>query len=379
MTGMRVEVSSDILDWILRLSGKYAANLNHKHQSQLDEWRTGRTKPTLNQIKDMSRKLHVPFGYFFLNEPFDDTPKVFAHRTIGSRAPSKASRELIDTVTHMESIQNWMIEELHRENGDPLEFVGSLTSDSTTSQIVEKIRNILAVPVDWFRKTSDPHNAFDYLRDAMERSGVIVMMSGIVGNNTHRRLNPNEFRAFALVDKNAPLIFINRNDEPAAARLFSLVHEFVHILMGSDELYDAAENSEQTVSRLETACNRGAGEFLMPDADFVRIWRTGGMEDTEKSFPVSRTAIALRALNHGYLTKAEYDREVSQAAQQVEQIRLASKPTGGNYYSTQRSRLDPRFLRALSASITAGTTTPIEAYRLTGTNRFTFERILEDR
>ena len=38
------------------------------------------------------------------------------------------------------------------------------------------------------------------------------MMSGIVGNNTHRPLNIDEFRAFSVIDEYAPLIFINSND-----------------------------------------------------------------------------------------------------------------------------------------------------------------------
>ncbi|MGE4585603.1 MAG: hypothetical protein AB7C91_13215 [Sphaerochaeta sp.] len=55
----------------------------------------------------------------------------------------------------------------------------------------------------------------------MSEAGVIVMMNGVVRNNTHRPLSIEEFRAFALIDSFAPLIFINATDS-ASGRLFSL-------------------------------------------------------------------------------------------------------------------------------------------------------------
>lgn len=378
MASVKVKVSPEILNWILRLSGSHAADLDAERQARLDDWKTGRKEPTLSQISDMSRKLRVPFGYFFLNEPFDDTPEVFAHRTIGSLRPSQASRELTDTVSDMELIQDWMIEEMRRQGEDSLDYVGSLTSAATAEQIAAKIRSTLTVSANWYEDKSDTHVAFDYLREKMERVGVIVMMNGIVGNNNHRKLDSQEFRAFALVDRTAPLIFINRNDESAPARLFSLLHEFVHILMGTDELYNAPQQSEQEVSRLEVACNRGASEFLMPDADFTRIWKAAGADGVEKTFPVSRMTVALRALNHGYITQEEYDREADEAVRRIKQLQQTNRAKGGNYYSTQSSRIDRRFFQALSASVASGTTTSTEAYRLTGTNRFTFDKILEN-
>ena len=76
------------------------------------------------------------------------------------------------------------------------------------------MRAVLGIEVEQWQRTWEIY--FRHLIEAAEEAGILVMRSGVVGNNTHRKLDVSEFRGFALSDPLAPVVFINSADAPAS-------------------------------------------------------------------------------------------------------------------------------------------------------------------
>lgn len=376
-----VSVTPSVLRWIFNI-GSGASNFNMSDTLQSYKKENGVSELPVNLVKDLSHHLHVPLGYFYLDQPIDDTPEIFAQRTSTNGTNHKQpSRELVDVIYDMQDLQDWARQDQISQDGESLDYVGSENSDVSEAKLIRKLLTVLNIEHNWYEQDflNEPSAAFAFLRERAQRAGMIVMMSGIVGENTKRKLDAREFRAFTLIDKYAPLIFINRSDEPEAARVFSLVHEFVHVLLGESELYTANENSIEH-SHLESLCNNVASEIIMPDSEFTHAWheQSGNIQEkinaVQKAFPISYTAVALRALSHGWISEEQYNQICKKAAEKVAQ---KAKPSGGDYYKTKRSRFDNRLLAHIAASVAEGRTSYVEAYRLTKTNEKTFARLVE--
>ena len=223
--------------------------------------------------------------------------------------------------------------------------------------------------------------AFKFLRERCTDSGIVVMLNGVARDNTHRPLDAQEFRAFALVDEYAPLIFINRTDS-RHGQIFSLAHEIAHIWLGAEEIYNDSYQYESNAP-IEVLCNAIAAELLVPRTIFIQRWQRiveersvdAAIEEFAERFPVSRVVIARRALDEGFISSTKYQGVVDACRCHWEDQR-ASSASGDNYYSTKRSRLDQRFVERLAASVSEGRTSYTDAYRLTGTNRRTVSNVL---
>lgn len=373
-----VSIVPEVLDWVFKNTSETIEN--RKAYRLLEQWKKGEKTPTFNQVEEVSKALHIPFGYFFLRQPPQEDHSLLQYRTVHIEKFETPSRELVDTIQDMVCIQDWMHEYVKRNNEEPLQVVGSGEHDASVEVLANRIRSDLDIPLNWYELTKDADDSFKFLREKGEAAGIIIMMSGIAGNNTRRSLNLEEFRAFTLVDNYAPLIFINATDT-INGRLFSLVHEMAHVWVGQNSVFNGSSFSLRKHGYIEVKCNAVAAEILIPQETFKKKWENDITPDAKKKicqfaryFKCSTTAIARRALDQKYIAKSIYEDIAEQS-----QISCAEKvkSSGGNYYATMATRIDTRLLFALASSITNGTTLHTEAYKLTNTNRTTFSRLLE--
>ncbi len=377
MPVVTVDIQPTIIKWALRQTKE--EQLGEKLMNHIKRWLDGTKKPTFHQIEELSRKTNIPLGYFFLQTPPAEEIQLIEYRTVDSNELATPSRNLIDTIHEMENVQGWMREYRQETGFDVLPIVGCLKENSDFENVVKTIRRNLDLSENWYESCKDMSAAFNHVRNLLEECGVVVMLNGVVGKNTHRALSIEEFRAFAMVDEWAPLIFINSADSQGA-KLFSLFHEVAHIWLGENDLYNDRKNS-QKVKPIEALCNAVASELMVPFGRFIDKWKKSEVIGTRekitnlaKFFKCGESVIARKAFDAKMIRYDLYESVIEDAIEAYKKMQKNKEP-GGNYYYTLGSRLDSRFVRALCESISSGRTTYSEAYRLTNTSRKTFSEI----
>lgn len=383
MPSIRIDIAPAILNWIINQIN--VDRINESVKDNLIKWQLGEKRPTFKQLEDVSKKINIPFGYFFLQEPPIEDTKILEYRTIDSVQLQNPSRELIDTIDNMEAIKEWMRNYQISEGYSELDIIGSVNQNMSTKDIATKIRKDLGLKLGWFSNQVDAWDSFKYLRSLLEKVGIVTMLNGVVGQNTHRILNIEEFRAFTLLDKYAPLIFINSNDS-SNGKLFSLLHEVVHIWIGTDNFYNDRYGNSNNVSNLERICNAIAAEIMVPNDLFVKEWLIrDGLSDNKikvqeltRVFKCGATVIARKALDNNYISNTEYDFIAKEAVRLYKKLRENRPSDGGDFYKTINVKNDKRLILALNNSIYEGNTQFTDAYRLTNTTRKTFSGLVDE-
>ena len=283
---VRVEVPAELYEWAIERSRVDRGNLARRFP-KLVTWLASENSPTLKQLEAFARATHTPIGFFFLAEPPVEPVPIPDFRTLGDRQVTRPSADLLDTLYQCQQRQEWFHDYAQANRFDPVPFVSSCTLDSAVADAAAQMQEVLSFSVN--ERGASWGEAFTQLRERAEEVGVLVMVNGVVGSNTHRKLDPDEFRGFALADPLAPLVFVNGADT-RAAQIFTLAHELAHLWLGESALSDVALDVEST-NATERWCNQVAAELLVPLVDLRDQFETGRDLTEELAQPHPRAVI----------------------------------------------------------------------------------------
>lgn len=372
---MEIKINNDILFWAVERSGFSVEEISYKIPSFIS-WLEGKKNPTFKELQTFAQKVYLPFGYLFLEKPPEEKLPIPFFRT------KKANKEKIpinvfDAILIVQQRQEWLSNYLKENDYDRINFVGKFRNKRfQIEEVVADIRNTLNINESWAKELSTWEEAKNYLTDKIEEAGIIINSSGIVGNNTRRKIKVDDCRGFVLIDEYAPFLFVNTADSKSA-QMFTLAHELAHIWLGESAGFDfrhllPADNPT------EILCDKIAAEFLVPKKELTEILKDElDIENIARRFKVSQIVIARRLLDLGKITRNEffefYDEYISRDIQ-----KKGEKEGGGDFYKTQRKRLSTRFLSYVNQAVLTNKLLLREAYQLTGLKGDTYNKFMKE-
>lgn len=355
-------ITPDVLTWARKRSGldsgQLARRLNVKPEA-VAAWEDAERRPTFRQAQRLAQTLHVPLGYLFLSEPPVQELPLPDLRTLPGNQPDDPSPDFLDLLYDTMNKQQWFREYRESEGVEELPFVGRFTASNSAETVAADIRDLVAVDVA--RSRADNWEGF--LRELtrnVEELGVMVLRSGVVGNDTHRPLDVEEFRGFAITDEVAPLIFINGRDF-RGAQIFTLAHEMAHIWVGEAGVSnpDYSLRSTEQENDVERFCNRVAAETLVPAEDFQHRWvRAGGTSEASlrnlaRHYRVSSMVVLRQAYDLDLIPAEVYWHGYRQSVVRATNADATAAP-GGNFYHTLTARNGTWFTSAVISSVADG-------------------------
>ena len=365
----RAPVKPAMLRWARERAGLEFEDLARRFP-RLPDWEREQGWPTFKQLEAYAQATHAPIGFFFLNEPPVERVPIPDFRTAANKRVEQPSPDLLETIYICQQRQDWYRDFARSTHEATLPFVGSLGPGDDVERSAAKMRDALNFDLEARRQCPTWTDALRQFIAQADAAGVLVMVNGVVGNNTRRKLDPDEFRGFALADASAPLVFINGADTKAA-QMFTLAHELAHLWLGETGISNVEAISEPR-QRVEYWCNRVAAELLAPIALVREDYRRGedlrgALDRLARRFKVSTLVVLRRIHDVGGLTTQQMW-EAYRA--ELERLRTFTTGGGGNFYLTQSARVGKRLARALVTSTLEGQTLHRDAFRLLGISKY---------
>lgn len=350
-----VRVSAARIDSILRNRRMTPRDLDSRHgrNFRVADLVTEDQDIELEDLEALASLLKRPWPYLVIDDPEPPPTTGQDHRTVANQAAGisselvaeiEAAAEMLEAAIELFPDDVVQLPPIHIDVEVPVEKAG------------QRIRAALAVTSDEQRGAKDDFAALRLWVEALHRQSIYV---------AQRRLEDPTVRALSLRRDQHCVVVVDTQDTPYA-RLFSIVHEYVHVIMRATGLCDLDDHAT-----IERFCNAVAGAALLP-TDLLAEARSHpwGRDDTEddaalrllsRHIHVSQAALLIRMRDLGYITQTRFN-----VLDGRRQTRHPDSKDGGSYYPAQINKVGRRFAGKVLGSLDDGRLTRQDAAALLG-------------
>jgi Zn-dependent peptidase ImmA (M78 family) len=230
----------------------------------IEEWENGHDLPSLSELRKLGEAYKRPLAIFFLAEPPLKFDAQREFRRLAGIKPGKASPELLQSLRWAAYRRDAAIE-LHRITGETTNHLRAVLHPGQDSEEAgAHIRELLGITIKTQFAWEGEYAALNAWRAAIEAKGILVFQTS--------QMEVEEMRATCIPDAPFPVILLNSNDA-VYGRVFSLLHEFAHILLHAGGHQTSRMVGERLPEEqpLEVAANAFAAAALLPKTIFERL------------------------------------------------------------------------------------------------------------
>lgn len=327
-------VTPEVLQWargLDRITLEEIAQKLKVEVAKVEAWENGSECPTLPQAKSLAKQYRVPFAYFYL----PDTPQKLKrldkvdYRTLGNWGIAEMSRELRWFLRDIEDRRDTMVELYKETEMEPVPFTLNISADIAEDVFAAQIRTFLSLTEQVQIKLRKPETALSYCISKLEEQDFLVFQAA--------KILPEEMRGLSVAYDVFPIIALNRKDEPSA-RLFTLLHELVHIFSRTSGICNDMSLDKDQLGKLELFCNKIAGLALVPTPQLkknknITLIQQYGINDTyvnalARDFAVSREVVLHRLWDIGIIGRTTYFDTLNKYSEEYIAYKNRKKPDG---------------------------------------------------
>lgn len=249
---VKIQVKPEVIKWAISTSGwneKELVSSLKISQSTYNEWLNGNI--TIKQLETLADKLKRPLAVFFLPKAPAVKPKPKDYRMLPGKK-DQFNKKTILAIRKARYLQGVIQELTTNVDNDLKPKITAHKITDNPQEVALKYRQILDFTSEKQTKTlKDAYKVYNYLREALEDKNIYSFQIS---------MPLEDARGFALADKDPKVIVANSQDE-IEARIFTLIHEFGHVLLGETAI---SLSEFDTQEKVEKWCNLFASNFLLP-------------------------------------------------------------------------------------------------------------------
>ena len=288
---------------------------------RLKSWEKGEKRPSIKQLRKIANVYKRPLSVFYLSELPKDFQPIRDFRHLPEKVTIIKSPRLKLEIRRAQEQREIALDLYEELEGKKPAFSAKASLSEDPEQLAIRIRNLLKIKIEDQFKLKDKYEALNWWRTALENFGVLTFQA--------TGIEISEMRGFSISETPFPVVVANVKDT-LYGRIFTMLHEFIHILLQEGGLCDFEETGIPPEKQVvEIFCNRIAGEILVPKGNLLKenlvlgkekgdIWSDEDINNLSRKYQVSREVILRRLLTYNYITQNFYQLKIDEYIKQYE-------------------------------------------------------------